>query len=108
WPAGEQLTAKGCKGVDHLGAGLVVVANWKMNAGRLDIECLFSDFGDQGRGQLVVGRVGKIERVAPPPLALNAGRHEITCAPQALPVVPGISATVVGSLRRDLAREDEP
>src|SRR5690606_18186097 len=73
WPPGEQLVAKGCEGINQLGAGSVVVANWKMNAGRVEIECLLSYFGDQGRGQLVVGRVGEVARVAPPPPALNAG-----------------------------------
>src|SRR5690606_13246601 len=49
WSAGEKLAAKGCESVDHLGARLVVVTNWKMNAGRVETECLFSHFGDQGR-----------------------------------------------------------
>ncbi len=75
--AGNQLAAKGREGVDHLGARLVVIANRKMNAGRVEIERLFSHFGDQGRRQLVVSRVGQVARVAPPPPALDAGRQKI-------------------------------
>src|SRR5690606_25360544 len=108
WPAGEQLMAKGSEGVDHLGAGLVIVANWKMNAGRVEIKCLLSHFGDHSREELVVGRVGKLEWVAPPPSALEAGRQEIRRVRQAVAVVPCVIAAVVGSLRNDLAGEDEP